>query len=228
MPITRFMRSRGFTLTELAIVLVIVGLMLTSLVPALTAQIDQRNYSETTQWLSEAKDALLGYAMTHTAADGKPYLPCPDTDDDGLENRTGSGCTSQEGRIPWSDLGISRWDSWGNRIRYRVHTNFSRNDVGFTLATAVPNLRVCTSAACSATVASSLPVVILSHGKNGNGAFNGSGGTNPAPAGADELANTDANNDFVSHTPTPDFDDIVTWLPTTILYNRMISAGRLP
>jgi hypothetical protein len=77
-------------------------------------------------------------------------------------------------------------------------------------------------------LATQLPVVLLSHGKNGAGAFNTSGGTNTAPTSADELENSDTDNDFVSHTPTTDFDDIVAWLPASILYNRMITAGRLP
>lgn len=221
-------RPNGFSLAEMAIVLVIVGLLLTTLMAPLTAQMDQKSYNETTQWINEAKEALQGYAMTHTAVDGKPHLPCPDTDDDGLENRAGLVCTSQEGRIPWADLGVSRWDSWSNRIRYRVHANFSNTGVGFTLATAAPNLRVCAANGCAATVATQLPVVLVSHGKNGAGAFNASGGTNGAPTDADELENSDADNDFVSHTQSSTFDDIVAWLPATILYNRMISAGRLP
>lgn len=228
MPMTTLRPMRGFSLTELAIVLVIVGLLLTTLMPPLSAQMDQRSYNETTLWLNEGREALLGYAMTHTAVDGKPYLPCPDTDDDGLENRAGTTCTAQEGRLPWADLGISRWDSWSNRIRYRVHTSFSDSSTGFTLATAAPNLRVCAASGCAASLATALPVVLLSHGKNGAGAFNTSGGTNTAPTGADELENADADNDFVSHTPTTDFDDVVVWLPASILYNRMITAGRLP
>lgn len=219
---------RGFTLTELAIVLVIVGLLLASLMPSLTAQTDQRHYNETAQTMQEIRDALLGYAAAHSATDGKPHLPCPDTDDDGIENRTGSNCTSDEGRIPWSDLGITRWDSWNNRIRYRVTSTFSRNNIGITLAS-TGNMRICPDAACATALTSSIPAVLVSHGKNGFGAFNASGGTNTAPTGADELVNTNtADTDFVSHTPTPDFDDMVVWLPMTILFNRMVAAGRLP
>lgn len=222
------MVDRGFTLTELAIVLVIVGLLLASLMPALTAQTDQRRYNESAQTMQEMRDALLGYAAAHSAADGKPHLPCPDTDDDGAENRTGGNCTSDEGRIPWVDLGVTRWDSWNNRIRYRVTNTFSRNDIGITLNSA-GNMRICPNAACATTLASAVPVVLVSHGKNGFGAFNATGGTNSAPPGADELVNANAaENDFVSRVPTPDFDDIVVWLPTTILFNRMVTAGRLP
>jgi hypothetical protein len=76
-------------------------------------------------------------------------------------------------------------------------------------------------------LASNAVAVIWSTGKNTT-----SGGTS-----ADESENpnpqTGANPDptpncFVSHILAPDFDDQVIWLSPNILYNRMISAGRLP
>jgi hypothetical protein len=51
------------------------------------------------------------------------------------------------------------------------------------------------------------------------------------PTDADELKNftiVAGDPDFVQRTPSNTFDDIVVWLPTTILVHRMISAGRLP
>jgi hypothetical protein len=42
------------------------------------------------------------------------------------------------------------------------------------------------------------------------------------------------NGDFVSRNPSSpgapggEFDDIVSWLPTGILFNRMVAAGKLP
>ncbi|MCP5269454.1 MAG: type II secretion system protein [Zoogloeaceae bacterium] len=219
---------QGFTLTELAIVLVIVGLLLTTLMPSLTVQTDLKHYNETTQVINEARDALIGYAMTHTASDGKPYLPCPAADDSGIEaTRTAGACPAEEGRFPWSTLGVARWDSWNNRIRYRVRSTYTNSTNGFTLSSA-GTFRVCEDAACTIVIASTLPVVLLSHGKNGLGAFNSAGGTNTAPTGTDELENSDNDTDFVSHSPTSDFDDSVAWLPATILFNRMIAAGRLP
>lgn len=224
--------ASGFTLTELAIVLVIVALLLSTLMPALSAQLDQRNYGETRQTLSEVREALIGFAAKSAAtADGRPYLPCPDTNDDGIEDRgAGGACIGNEGNLPWSDLGLARTDSWDNRVRYRVHASFSSNVTGFSLATATPDLRVCTTSACGITVATNLPVVLVSHGKNGLGARNTLPGWNAAPSGADELQNVDvpANTDYVSHEQTPDFDDLVVWLPVSLLTSRMISAGRLP
>lgn len=225
-------QSRGFTLTEMAIVLVILALLLGGMIIPLGTQMDLRDVADSEKMLGEIKESLMGYAASHTALDGKPFFPCPDTDNDGIENRTGNACTSPEGRLPWNDLGIGRQDSWGNRFRYRVTPAFSNNAIGFTL-NSTGTMRVCESSNCAVVVANTLPAIIVSHGKNGAGAYNLAGTTNPAPLGLDELANQDAlNNDFVAHTQSTasgnEFDDLVTWVSSNILFNRMISAGKLP
>ncbi len=224
--------NTGFTLTELAIVLVIVSLLIGGMIIPLSSQMDLRDVSETEKSLTEIKEAMIGFAASHSASvDGKPYFPCPDTDNDGVENRTGTGCTSSEGRLPWVDIGVGRQDSWNNRFRYRVTPAFARNDYGFNLST-TGTLRVCENSACSTVISSALPAVIVSHGKNGAGAFNVAGVTNPAPLGLDEISNQNADNDFVLRTQSnaagSEFDDLVVWLSPNILYNRMIAAGRLP
>lgn len=226
----------GFTLTELAIVLVIVALLIGGMMVPLTAQRDLQDYRETQKRLIEISESLLGYAASHKATTtGRPYFPCPDTNDDGLEDRVGNGCAAAEGRLPWSDLGVGREDTWGNRFRYRVDAGnayaYSNSATGFALGQAA-TLRVCEESACAKLVAKDLPLVIVSHGKNGLGAFNSSGGTNPAPTGADEIANQNADNDFVSHatasTAGNEFDDLVAWISPNVLFNRMVAAGKLP
>jgi prepilin-type N-terminal cleavage/methylation domain-containing protein len=226
--------SKGFTLTELTIVLVIVALLLGGMLVPLSAQRDLQDSRETQKQLSDISEALLGYAAAHNATDGRPYLPCPDTDNDGFENRTGSTCANQEGRLPWIELGVGREDAWGNRFRYRVAATYSNMTTGFVLGQ-TGALRICEDPTCapsSTILANNLPVVIISHGKNGAGAFNVSGGTNPAPTGTDEISNQDGDNNFVLHTPSNiagnEFDDLVTWISPYILFNRMITAGRLP
>lgn len=225
--------KRGFTLTEMAVVLVIVALLIGGMLLPLTAQVDQRNYSDTEKTLNEIREALMGFAASHNATDAKPYLPCPDTDGDGLENRSAvpGPCTSSEGRLPWVDLGLGSTDAWNNRFRYRVTLAFSNSAAGFTLTPPTSGtLRVCADGACASILASAVPAVIVSHGKNGLGAFdsNSPPGNNPLPADPDELENADTDNDFVRKTQGSTFDDAVTWLSANVLFNRMISAGRLP
>jgi type II secretory pathway pseudopilin PulG len=232
MTTTRPLRCEGFSLAELAIVLVIVALLIGGMLVPLSAQRDLQDLRETQRQLSDATEALLGYAASHAATSGgNPYLPCPDIDGDGFEDRSGQVCAAAEGRLPWSDLGVGREDAWGNRFRYRVAEEYARSDTGFTLEAAA-SLRACEDAACGTVIAGHLPAVIVSHGKNGAGAFNASGGTNPPPAGTDEIANQNDDSDFVLHPPSgvpgSEFDDLAAWVSPYILFNRMITAGRLP
>ena len=78
--------------------------------------------------------------------------------------------------------------------------------------------------------------VILSHGKNGYGAMNGSSNTQISTAGASnhEIENAGGNypNSVVSKTRSDatgqEFDDIVVWLSPNVLFNRLVAANKLP
>ncbi len=118
--------SRGFTLAEIAIVTLILGLMVAGVLGAVTNQINQGRVLATQRQLDEIREALLGFA----AANG--YLPCPDTDGDGIENAPNRGaatllaCASVEGFLPWVTLGVQQTDAWGIRFRYRIKDEFAR------------------------------------------------------------------------------------------------------
>src|SRR5262249_42979326 len=93
-------------------------------------------------------------------------------------------------------------------------------------------------------IGTALPAVIISHGKNGAGAYMPTGTLLPLPAGADENANATHNNNsttFVSRLQTPavsscddatatfcEFDDMVVMISSNVLMARMIAAGKLP
>jgi hypothetical protein len=76
-------------------------------------------------------------------------------------------------------------------------------------------------------IASNLPGIIVSHGKNGLGAFDSRGVQMPAAA-ADEAENTDNDDTFVSRTFAADFDDVVVYVSGNVLKSRMVAAGRYP
>lgn len=211
-----FFDQNGFTLVEMAVVLVIVGLLLAGLLAPLSAQRDMKDYGNARISLEQAKEALYGYALSHAAMDGNPYLPCPDVNDDGYEDRAGSACSEYVGGLPTGDLGLQRTDSWNNAYRYRVTPDFADSSVGFTLST-LGNITVLDSNGGN-TVVSAIPALILSRGKNGGA----------APVSADEIENIDPDAIFVSREYTTTFDDIVLWLSSSILMNRMVTAGQLP
>src|SRR6187551_2400671 len=111
----------GFTLVEMAIVLVIIGLVISAFLTPITAQLEQSRNAEARKDLSEIKEALLGFAVIN----GR--LPCPDTDgngtDDGCANTNTTSTTA--GNVPWTLLDTKQLDPWGRRYRYQVNNAFS-------------------------------------------------------------------------------------------------------
>ena len=249
--------SRGFTLAEIAIVLIIVGLLLGGLFVPLATQTDIRYRSDTDKALTDIREALIGYAI----ANGR--LPCPalattatGTVGAGLEATNGGAgaalaCTNVAGVLPWATLGVNETDAWGNRYSYRVTLEFARGATGQTVfaggcgPSSPPQFAA--FALCSqgdmtvlstvggSSVSSFIPAIVISHGKNGNGAYNDQGAQSAVGADADEQDNqltaggtSTANTNSVSKTPTPTYDDIMIWVSPNILFNRMVSAGKLP
>ena len=144
------------------------------------------------------------------------------------------------GVLPWATLGLQESDAWEHRYTYRVSTQFARLATGQTTfgtctpPTPVQNaafalcslgaLSVATAASAGTTVAGNVPVVVISHGRNGLGATSPTGIATAATA-ADEVENADNNAAFVSNTI---IDDQLVWVPSSVLMSRMLAAGRLP
>ena len=222
-------RAAGFTLIEMAVVLAIMGLLLGALMVPLNVQIDQQRIGETSKQLEIIRDALLGFA----AANGR--LPCPATPGTantvagaGTEARGGGACTLAEGVVPWATLGISETDAWQRRFTYRVTGEFANDAAGGAQAT----FTLTTNGDITVTngtvdIATLVPAIVVSHGKNGLGAYRQDGTRVPVGAG-DEAENTDADMTFVAKIPTPDYDDQLAWVSLNVLKSRMVASNRLP
>jgi type II secretory pathway pseudopilin PulG len=233
-------RAHGFPLIELALVLVIITILIGGLAGPLSTQIQARRVAETQRTLDEAREAIVGYAMTHRTTLGRPYLPCPDTDGDGLENRDpGGACLQAWGHFPWVDLGSAPHDAWGNRLRYVVEAALAHRSTGFSGATVLPDpptsgwKQIAGASGCAPVdVAAGVPFVLISHGANGWGALNVSGATLAAPSSADELENLGIDNGcYVTRAPgkagdpAGEFDDQLGWLAFGVLVSRTCPAG---
>ncbi|MDH5710410.1 MAG: type II secretion system GspH family protein [Gammaproteobacteria bacterium] len=182
-------KQKGFTLVELAIVLVIVGVLLGGFITTLASRIESTQRSDTQEQLEDIKLAILGFAATY----GR--IPCPAVanpaiaTEAGLEQPDGGGtCDSAHGFVPGRTLGLNGSynrdnllvDTWGNPIRYSVTNDSDFTTAGGIAATGMggvgPDLIVCNgdsanTASCSAgltTLVGNAPFVILSLGKDGN------------------------------------------------------------
>lgn len=250
-----YKKNAGFSLVEMAIVLVILGFVLTALLLPLRAQREQAAQLQTNNTLENSKQALLGFAQ----ANGR--LPCPAIAGSGIAAPNASGaCTQQTGFLPAATLGLQpvdaqgfALDAWNNPIRYSV----AQNNVDLTTGVATSNsvyttsngisnagiinlsqsasLRVCASASAFATTCSAPPVSSETNYliNNAIAVIFSTGATASQGAGSnDETENLDADTVFVSRdlsqTAAPnEFDHLVTWISPYVLYNAMIQAGQL-
>lgn len=233
-------RSTGFSLIEMAIVLVIVSTMLGGILLSVGQLRETANRTDATLKLSNIMDALYGYAQ----ANGR--LPCPATAlSNGAEAPLGGGaCTQPHGFIPSATLGLSGSvnantllsDAWLSPYRYSVTTangNAFTTANGMrtaTMAILAPNLRVCADLACATIVAGNLPVVVMSLGADW--ATFGAGAPLEVENSGEVIINGYRHGndlDFISSGYVEEiFDDLITWMSPHILYTRMIAAGQLP
>lgn len=210
----------GFSLLEMSIVLAIVGLLLAGLLPTLSGQIEQQRVNETRKQMNDIKDALMGYAIVN----GRLPYPASASAVTGTANAGVSDSALATGVIPWVTLGTSETDAWGRRFTYSATSSFIASN--FTLiSTGSLTIKTATT---GSNVATGIPAVFVSHGTNGLGAYTPQGTQILASSDSDEADNSNANNNFVSHDPTPSFDDLIVWISPNILFNRMVAAGKLP
>lgn len=203
--------ARGFSLLELTVVLVILGLALGGMLTPLAASMEQKDLARTDAALNLAYEALLGFAVVN----GR--LPCADADGDGDENCPAAG----EGELPWRTLGLTRAhgrDGWDRPLRYRPDGAFTGAGLADPPVT-TDGLRVQDGGGTPLTAANPhAPVaVILSLGKDGVG---------------------NAENSIADVTFTDDawciagcavyFDDRLRVLARNVVIARLAAAGRWP
>ena len=154
-------RQQGYNLVEMSIALVVLGLVIGGALIPLQKRFQDEEIKSAREHLQLAKEAVQTYAVSHLTRGSKieyddlivydlpanrPYLPCPDIDNDGLEDRsalpntypvnttdlaTAGVCDEQKGMLPWRTLNLKDVDPWGNRLSYRVDKKFSSQLFGF-------------------------------------------------------------------------------------------------
>jgi prepilin-type N-terminal cleavage/methylation domain-containing protein len=237
--ITNKYLSKGFTLVEMAVVLVIIGLLIGGLLVPISAQIDLRNYSEERKSMEDINEALLGFAMSNG------YLPCPAiSSSNGAEDRTGNTCTGNKrlGFLPWATLGLHKLDSWGHIYRYSVTPAYTDSTTKITLSPLTAGditVRTRDSAgALTALTTGNSPAVAVSMGKNGFLAYGDDGVqvANSSATNTDEVTNGNQSISFVSRTYTEntdmafggEFDDLVSWISPGVYVSKMVTSNQLP
>jgi len=234
--------QRGFSLVELSIVLVIVGLLVGTAAAPLSNSIKHARYKRTTAQLSTIREAMHGYLIS------TGRLPCPlhlDATQSSDAPAT-STCSIQHGAVPAVTLGLvgerapngALLDEWGREYLYTV--SFSDHEqlgqlsapdwltVGEPAAVGVENIRaelqLCRTVAtdkCANNnlIASQIAWVVHSRGESNT--ING-------------LEAENADNDSVfavsgySTNKDQPFDDQIIWASRSELVYWLLKANWLP
>jgi len=174
---------------ELAIVILIMGLLLGGLAMPLSTQLENGRIRETRAQIDEVKSAIEGFAI----ANG--HLPCPALPGSNGESAPAAGgCQRQHGFVPATTLGLAGLrnadnlllDSWASPLRYSVTASDADANGNWdfvtpgelrsvTMPLLQPDLTVCsiaagtTPVACASpasTLTSTAPLLVFSMGKD--------------------------------------------------------------
>jgi prepilin-type N-terminal cleavage/methylation domain-containing protein len=232
-------QQKGFSLIELAMVLLIISLLLGGLLVPLATQLEGRQRDDAQLQLDRIREALVGFAMVN----GR--FPCHTTQTNpadaayGVEDATCSltGLTA-DGILPWKTLGLNHgrdpWgvertatsDPWLGYWRYRVHSNFYAT-FSLTSQSATGNMLCIQDSAGNLLVSTSETPVAIVYSTGADRTADGQNATYEA---------TSASTNCSTSTPilyqggpvSGTFDDMAIWLTRPLLFNRMVTAGRLP
>lgn len=176
-PMDKTMRKAGFSLLEISVVLVILGLLMVGGVSSFSTQSTKHHREKNQLYLEKIRDSLIWYAKS------RGRLPCPDTDADGMGNDNGAACTALVGILPWKELGspnVEGVDAWGNYFTYHIGESYSLQTIALETGTNSDSFcNIASNGHCligvndvdGVPLANDAPAIIVSHGKNGEGHF---------------------------------------------------------
>jgi type II secretory pathway pseudopilin PulG len=231
---------------ELAIVLMIIGTLMSGVLVAVSQTAENGRITAAKAQQREIEEALYGFAQAY----GR--LPCPATDLSNPANFEDATCANDHGFLPSGTLGIDGQtngdgllvDPWQHPLRYSVIGTGTANNPDFTNKASIESFfgagtiitnpaginmfKVCEDTACADTTSDIVPAVVLSLGKNWSTYTSAAEIMN---AGDQTMSGYAIKDDytFVSTTYSEEnFDDQIIWLSPYVLFNRLVSAGKLP
>lgn len=236
---SKLRKQGGFTLLELSLVLIVVGVLLGGLIQPLLNNVEQLKQRRADSLLGEVRDSLLGFAARH----GR--LPCPALETSAgaeVTNTDGTGCQNYAGFLPVVELGLEGpldesgilLDPWFGELRYRLSARDGDADgvADFAVAGAMRRAGLSQLAgdlsvshwqgnSCDTLQlrASHVVAVVYSDAKNSH---------ESSAENLNRAAGLRYSTGAFSSSDTCGFDDQLRWISDSALFSQMLRARQLP
>ena len=232
MKIRHYLQRAAFTLLEMSVVFVIIGVVAGGAMVIFNQSVDRRQMVETQTKLRDIQKALEDFRIANNR------LPCPanvqtamsaagfgsensssGNDCAGTNNILLSGAAAYSGApqvyigmVPTRTLKLpddAAIDAWGRRIMYAVDNNFAATDAFTNIAPDDTTTRIIVKDASGTDIATgkqSISYVVLSYGADGHGGYPRTGGSTRIAnnsGGSDELTNCHCDASVASSLSTP-------------------------
>lgn len=240
----------GFSLVELSVVLIIIGILISGVLTILTNKYEYRKIKVTEERIQEIEKAIDRFVLANNR------LPCPANGSSVLMEESELGfekylsldpvlCEGNfsfdniySGVVPVFTLGLSGeylMDGWNRRFSYVVDGNFVNSEITDSSCNKETNTscfklssqgRIKIKDASANFITEEVVFVIISHGKNGFGAYKRFGSDQRLEASDDEDERDNAgddkgsfDNEFIQKSVNNSFDDIISYKSKSQIVN---------
>ncbi len=211
-PFSRFSRClgkrHGFTLIEIAIVMIIIGFLAGGGVFVMGMMTERKARNESIDYLHQTKEALISYAST------QGMLPSADTDSDGA----GDGATV--GGLPYLDLKVKPTDLYKRVLWYEVDSNLT-TDLQPTCGALKTGLAGAPDVVDGAGSSTAFPVAVVLVSAGPMDADGDGNILDEITSGSHQGDNTDGTPNYIRFTPINTFDDLVLYIGEHELYSEL-------
>jgi prepilin-type N-terminal cleavage/methylation domain-containing protein len=201
--------SRGFSLIEIAFVLVIIGLLVGGGVPIMTTLVRRKAHNEILAYCGQVKESLIAYAHINGRF---PWASSSEdgTADDGVAR----------GYLPYNDLKVAPVDIYRRVLKYEVNDELvsDRNATCNAVVQGLSSRPVIVDADGGTGASFSVAAILVSAGPMD---ADSDGDVFDAVTGACQGDNTDGTPNYIRYPVVDDFDDMVMYITETEMFNAL-------
>ncbi len=204
----RLAKRQGFTLIEIAIVMIIIGLLAGGGTFVMGMLTERKARNESVDYLHQAREALISYAST------QGVLPQADTNGDGTSD------SATQGGLPYLDLRLKPTDFYKRALRYELNPNLD-TDLQTTCAALKAGLSGAPDVVDGDGSSTAFPVAAVLVSSGPSDADSDGNTLDRITTGTHQGDNRNGTPNYIRFPPTTTFDDLVVYIGEHELYGEL-------